>query len=219
MILRYFSMTNDFFYSQLLYMSNIRPLFDLYYNNNIQLAIDVVRDILRECGVSKRKMLVFGMGHDTRLWWEAADTYFVEHDLKFIKMNSFVHSDHVIHYKYPGITVKESCEWLTNGNQTWSVQCPQQLLENGPYDIIIIDGPPGYKDDLSGRLLPIYWSASLSKAGTVIYIDDCNRHLESLCIQTFLTKDIQLVSVFTSRDVCKKFQVTACQSQIKKIEK
>ncbi|NBO98915.1 MAG: hypothetical protein EBU90_02135 [Proteobacteria bacterium] len=189
-------------------MSIESSLFDLYYNNNIQLATDVVRDILRECtSRGKPKMLVFGMGHDTRLWWEAADTYFVEHDLNFIKMNSFVLTDHVIHYKYPGMTVKRSCEWLNQSKSEWQkVKCPQQLVENGPYDIIIIDGPPGYRYDLPGRLLPIYWSLSLSKAGTVIYIDDCNRNLETLCIQTFLTKDVQLVSTFTSRDVCKKFE-------------
>jgi hypothetical protein len=65
---------------------------------------------------------------------------------------------------------------------------PKELLQNAPYDLIIVDGPTGFNDVVPGRLLPIYWSSKyLSKKGTMIYVDDAERKLENHCIKKFLS--------------------------------
>ena len=49
-----------------------------YYNSNIQMHPKVIDDICKDC--VHKKMLVWGLGYDTPLWWNVTDnnTYFVE---------------------------------------------------------------------------------------------------------------------------------------------
>lgn len=187
-------------------------LFDKFYNSNIQLDKNVIHDILDECSKEKKKILVFGMGFDSKLWSEAGDTYFVENDKYYIQLNEFIKEDHSIYYQYKNINVKKSCEIIESNSQTDVIkyltnnyEIPEKLVENGPYDIIIVDGPPGYSENLPGRLLSVFWSVNfLSRKNTILYIDDCNRKLESLCIQKFISPE-KLNKKFLNRDVCMKF--------------
>jgi hypothetical protein len=71
---------------------------------------------------------------------------------------------------------------MTN-EQIDNIKIPNSLLELGPFDIILIDGPTGFNNECPGRILPIYWSKKyLSKQGTIIYIDDANRKLENITL-------------------------------------
>ena len=57
-----------------------------YYNSSIQIHINVIHDILDECLRLKPKLLVFGLGYDSKLWYNATDgnTFFVEHTQEYI---------------------------------------------------------------------------------------------------------------------------------------
>ena len=72
---------------------------------------------------------------------------------------------------------------------------PDRLLNLAPFDIIIVDGPTGYNNNMPGRLLPIYWSNKyLSKSNTIIYIDDSERELEKYCIKNYCdNKNIEYI--------------------------
>lgn len=155
-----------------------------FMNKNIQLSPKSIKEVLNNC--ANKKMLVFGLGYDSELWYNATNfnTYFVEHDQKYIKLNKNIDAKHIIYHNYIGINVKSSFN-LTE-DQIKDFVIPDEILKNAPYDIILIDGPPGYNDNLPGRLLPIYWSKTLlSKPNTIIYIDDSNRKLENYCINKF----------------------------------
>ena len=67
-------------------------------------------------------------------------------------------------------------EWKTLLNRDFPP--PSALVQNGPFDIVLIDGPIGTPIGI-GRLLPIYWtSAFLCKENALVLVDDSERELE-----------------------------------------
>ena len=155
-----------------------------YINSNIQLAKSVISDILSNC--ENKKMLVFGLGYDSDLWYNATNknTYFIENNKKYIELNKNIDSNNIIYHQYNNISVK-SCLSLTN-EQLNNFKIPEKILRFAPFDIILIDGPNGFDDNCPGRLLPIFWSKNyLSKIGTIIYVDDAIRNLEKKCINKY----------------------------------
>lgn len=155
-----------------------------FINPNIQLSKDIMTDILLHC--ENKKMLVFGLGYDSELWYNFANknAFFVENNKEYIDLNKNIPSDNIVFYSYSGITVKNSYQ-LTE-EEIRAFQIPEKIMENAPYDLILIDGPNGYDDSCPGRLLPIFWSAKyLSKTGTIIYVDDATKSLERKSINRY----------------------------------
>lgn len=168
-------------------MENI-PAFANYYTPKILLGKDIILDILSEFVGKNKKILVFGLGYDSKIWYyanEMKNVWFVESDESYIKLNDYIDPKYIIKYKYDNITVKKSFSLSIDDIDKYKL--PDGILQNAPYDLIIVDGPTGFNDDVPGRLLPIYWSSKyLSKAGTIIYVDDVERDLERYCVSKFL---------------------------------
>lgn len=174
-----------------------------FYNNNIQMDQSIIKEISLIC--SGKKMLVFGLGYDSELWYNLTNfnTYFVEHDDKYIDLNKNIARDHIIKYLYP-TTVRKS--FTMTDKEIDSISIPEELLKLAPFDIILIDGPPGYDDERQGRLLPIYWVKKyLSKKGTIVYIDDSNRGLETFCINKYFSNDNK--EIIKVRDGCARIKL------------
>jgi len=155
-----------------------------YYNSKIQLHIDVIRDVFTEINENK-KMLVFGLGYDSKMWYEGnkKNTFFIEDNDKYIELNkNDIPSNNIVKYDYK-INCSRSFELTDNEIKDFVI--PEKIANEAPFDIIIIDAPVGCNLNNPGRLIPCYWSTVLSKHGTVIYIDDANRPLEKFCIQKF----------------------------------
>ena len=175
-----------------------------YYNSNIQININVIKDVFTHFKKDS-KMLVFGLGYDSKMWYEGnnKNTFFVENNDKYIKLNiKDIPLDNIIKYDY-----KTTC-LLSNkltDNQIKKFIIPEKIIKEGSFDIIIIDGPEGYSPEKPGRLIPCYWSTLLSKPGTVIYIDDANRPLEKFCIQKYFKDNSQ--KEFKERDKCIKIYI------------
>ena len=172
-----------------------------YYNKNIQIDKKVINDIFLNIS-SDTKMLVFGLGYDSKMWFEGnnQNTFFVENKDEYIKLNeNDISSNNIIKYNY-NITCKNS--FLLNDEDINKFTIPDRILELAPFDIILIDGPEGYHDSKPGRLLPCYWSTLLSKPGTLIYIDDSNRKLESYCIKKYFNDKVK--ETFKERNGCTK---------------
>lgn len=188
-----------------------------YYTSDIQLERSVIEDILKDIFESFSEgsdqvvnMLVFGLGHDSRMWYEATKhrTYFVEHNPIWIeRLDQQIPREHVFHYDYP-TTVEASSEWTVQDLS----ECPfpPGILDHAPFDIILIDGPTGFNDQCPGRLLPCFWSARrpLSHPGTRVYMDDALRPLEKKCIQKFFVDRHHVLDrFFHGRGGCAKFIV------------
>lgn len=165
-----------------------------FYSLKIQLHMNVIKDIFAEIKPDTR-MLVFGLGYDSKMWSTATKCFFIEDKQAFIEMNSEL--PNVVKYHYTDIrrTSSKSDEDL----EAYTI--PQIILDNGPYDIILVDGPEGHNDSKPGRMLPIYWCTKLSKPGTIVYVDDSSRKSETSCITRFLPKPTK---IFQERNKCAK---------------
>ena len=171
-----------------------------FYTSKIQLHEDVIFDIFQQFRVDT-KMLVFGLGYDSKMWFNAnRATYFVEDKDEYIKLNQEIPRSNIIKYDYKYITVNNSFDFHEDAIASYKI--PSELLRQAPYDIILIDGPEGWSPGKPGRLIPCYWSQLLSKKGTTIYIDDASRKLESYCIDKYYKTKV--VKVFKEREQCAK---------------
>jgi hypothetical protein len=183
----------------------MQAVIDKYYDKRIQTDKLVINDIANEIYELNKKMLVFGLGYDSNLWYNITNknTFFIEHNEEYIKINKDINKENIIQYDYNGITVKSS--FTMTDKEINSFIIPDELIKNAPYDIIYIDGPTGYQENHPGRLLPIFWSKILSKSGSLIYIDDCERALESMCINRYFNNN--KINKFNLRSGCVKILV------------
>jgi hypothetical protein len=122
------------------------------------------------------QMLVFGMGRDSA-YWDALTrrrggwTVFVEDDPDWIQGWA-----EVIRVRYP--TFRR--DW-----QRDVTIAPDALLEqlghrvtDTQWDVILIDGPAGYRDTKPGRALSCSAAAALAGPRTHTFLDDCDRPQE-----------------------------------------
>jgi len=172
-----------------------------YYNKNIQIHKKVISDVFANIK-PKTKMLVFGLGYDSKMWYMGnnKNTFFIENKDEYINLNkNDISLDNIVKYDY-----KTTCVNSTKlaDKEIQSYKIPPQILKFAPFDIIIIDGPEGCAPDKPGRLIPCYWSTLLSKPGTLIYVDDSKRPLENYCIKKFF--DNKTKEIFTERNNCTK---------------
>jgi hypothetical protein len=176
-----------------------------HYRKEIQIHKNVIDDVFSNFK-PHTKMLVFGLGYDSKMWYfgNNKNTWFVENKDAYIKLNEKdIPATNIIKYDYVGITCENSVS-LTD-KEISNFVCPPKLLQEGPFDIIIIDGPEGYHATKPGRLIPCYWSSKfLSKPGTIIYVDDSKRNVETYCVQKYFKN---IVKVFPERYKCTKISI------------
>ena len=155
-----------------------------FYNKNIQISKKVIEDVFTNF-TSNTKMLVFGLGYDSKMWYNGnKNTYFIENNDKYINLSiNDIPKSNIIKYEYKNINVKDSFTKMSDDINKYVI--PEKIKKLGSFDIIIIDGPEGWMDNKPGRLIPYYWAALLSKKGTIIYGDDSSRRLENYCINKF----------------------------------
>ena len=156
-----------------------------YYNKNIQLHKKVIEKVF-ECTKPGMKTLVFGLGYDSKMWYKLnPNTYFVEDNQKYIDLNKDIPKEKIIKYKY--LTKVKNSKMLKDEVIKMFV-LPETLKKEGPFDIIIIDGPNGFHKEKPGRLIPYYWASSLlSKPGTCIFLDDVKRQLEDYLVKKYFS--------------------------------
>uniref|UniRef100_A0A6C0EF72 Uncharacterized protein n=1 Tax=viral metagenome TaxID=1070528 RepID=A0A6C0EF72_9ZZZZ len=174
-----------------------------FYNSNIQLHTKVIDDIFKNF-TKDTKFLVYGLGYDSKMWFNGnKNTFFVEDNDFYIELNKDIPKTNIIKYDYKDITVKKSMTMTDDEINTYDI--PQKLLDESPFDIILIDGPAGYEEDKFGRLLPFHWCSKLAKKDTIIYADDCKRELEKYCIDKYFSDKKKYY--FTERMGCCKIIV------------
>lgn len=175
-----------------------------YYNSNIQLDKDVIDDVFKNI-THQTKMLVFGLGYDSKMWYEGnhKNTFFIENNDKYIELNKDdIPTDNIIKYHYT-TTCSSSVKLSDNKINTFEI--PEKIVNQSPFDIIIIDGPRGYSLIDPGRLIPCYWTTLISKPGTLVYIDDSKRYLENYCIEKYFKDNVK--EEFMARNKCTKIYI------------
>ena len=124
-------------------------------------------------------VLIFGCGRDSELWNAInfdGHTVFLENDpARLDRARSGNASLQIEEVSYGDRTVSSSLPIDEEALSAYPV--PEPMLDR-PWDVILIDAPPGHKASAPGRSLPIYWSSKVAQAETQIFIDDYDRRLE-----------------------------------------
>lgn len=175
-----------------------------YYSPKILIGKPMLEDIVESMVGQNKKVLVFGLGYDSNLYYFAngkKNIWFVETNDEYIKLCKEIDTKYVVKHDFAHISVKTST--TLSDEQIEKYPIPYILLKNAPYDIILIDAPVGCNDNAPGRLLPIYWTKEcLSHPGTIVYVDDVERKLESYCVNKYFSNyKVQMKNVANAETV------------------
>ncbi|MFM9859754.1 hypothetical protein RUR49_14875 [Pseudoxanthobacter sp. M-2] len=162
-------------------MRQFSTVFSENYRTDIQLSRHQAAIIGQTiwCSGPGSNVLVFGLGNDSLLWNKLnahGRTVFVENNKTWAKD---------MRERWPELEI----ERVSYGKSTVESSLPideKALIEHPipgfmrdiKWDVILIDGPMGFRSTSPGRALPIYWSYVTARECTHIFIDDCNRRLE-----------------------------------------
>ena len=127
-----------------------------------------------------RRLLVFGNGRGTRILAKHYRVVCVEHDPAFMDAEGY-----------------EALLWAPLVGGTYDASVLQSLEERGPFDLVVIDGPPGH---LCDRGLLVEHFASFWRRGTRVAIDDTNRPREARMVEMVRSRFPCMSETVTSRD-------------------
>ncbi len=130
-------------------------------------------------------MLVFGMGNDSILWFEAnrgGDTVFLEDDPYW---NRIIHERHPSLQSVPVVYGTRAADWRRDLADPTALILPQRLTAH-PWDLILVDGPAAYTRDSPGRVQSVLAARRLVAPQGAIMVHDCNREAERGICDTIL---------------------------------
>ena len=149
------------------------------YDPRIQIAPPQIEAIAGAIATRQPRcnLLVFGAGHDSALWAEinsGGQTLFVEDNATWAAEAEAAGLT-VARHDYGGITVAAS---LAMPDAVIASAIVPPFLAATPWNVILIDGPAGWRDVDPGRALPLCWAARLADPATHVFLHDCERRLE-----------------------------------------
>ncbi len=133
------------------------------------------------------RLLVFGLGNDSLFWSRinrGGITIFLEDNQEW--MDKIIGKSRRIEaflVKYN--TRMEEWRKLLESPSLLEMSLPDEV-ENQKWDVILVDGPQGWKDYHPGRMKSIYLSAKLIKDSGDIFVHDCEREIEDAYCRRFL---------------------------------
>jgi Polysaccharide biosynthesis len=133
--------------------------------------------------------LVFGMGNDSVFWFHLnrkGRTVFIEDNeewYKTIKQKNPILEAYLVDY---GTKLEEGMQ-LINNPARLAIDFPHDIRKT-EWDIILVDGPAGYKDGTPGRMKSIYEASRLIKQGGSIFVHDQERKIETEYSNRYLLK-------------------------------
>ena len=153
----------------------------------------IIRSILE---IPDCRLLIFGCGNDSPLWERVnagGKTVFLENDPAWIEKISpklFASSVHRVEY---GTRVDDWRSNLDSGNELL-LDLPSEITL-GSWDIVIVDGPPGYDNTLPGRSRSIVTASRLVAPRGRVFVHDCERPLEKAFAARYLGDNRLIVAV------------------------
>ena len=136
-------------------------------------------------------LLIFGLGRDSELWLNVnknGKTIFLEDNTEWINtiniqmknLNKEIDIRH-IRYSNLGYDADRLLTEYESGQNNLNLDLTNDILDTN-WDIIIVDAPAGYGDDVPCRMKSIYESYNLSngKVDVEIIVHDAQRRIEKL---------------------------------------
>jgi glucuronoxylan 4-O-methyltransferase len=172
----------------------IRAMRDL---NGIQLSpgeLCLVVDAVR--AKAPCNFLVFGLGNDSKFWSRlnrGGNTVFVEDDREwFRKANAPGQKLKAYLVNYG--TTRGQWRELLDSPPLLEMELPAEVRRVG-WDVILVDGPAGWKEDSPGRMKSIYHSSRLAGSAADIFVHDCDRQIERIYCDRFLKRENLIAEV------------------------
>jgi uncharacterized protein (TIGR01627 family) len=157
--------------------------------------LPIVRAIL---AVSHCRMLVFGCGNDSPLWEKVnagGITAFLEDNPKWLAIARSRLTSSVVERVEYRTRVADWPAQLDAGDALL-LDLPDNI-KTRQWDVILVDGPAGNRDDFPGRAQSIVTAARLIAPGGTIFVHDCDRPLEREFCARYLGEHRRVVSVAT----------------------
>lgn len=153
-----------------------------------------IRDTIRERAPCR--VLVFGVGRDTRLWMDAnrgGRTVFLENVPRWIEhTRREIPAAEVVRVEYD--TRRFQWRWLLRRPDRLTMELPAELRE-AAWDVIFVDSPKGKRWRSPGRMQSIYTASDLASGPgeTHVFVHDCDRKVERIFCDVHLA-DAELVA-------------------------
>jgi hypothetical protein len=142
-------------------------------------------------------LLVFGCGNDSPLWQSVnrdGTTVFLEDDAEWAAAVStrVTAPVHLVRYR----TRRRFWRWwLRFPLKLWLGMALPPEIRSRRWDVILVDGPAGWKRGHPGRMQSIYEAARLVAAGGTVFVHDCERRQEAAAAALFLGEHRAFVEV------------------------
>jgi hypothetical protein len=140
------------------------------------------------------RLLVFGVGNDSGYWHalnRGGTTVFLEHDEPWLQsIAAELGPAHIIAVQYD----TRLDEWPTVIDQPsrLAMRLPSSVRD-APWDVILVDAPPGRLPGHPGRMQSIYEASRLVSSTGHVFVHDCHRQVERVCTDRFLGPDMALI--------------------------
>jgi len=136
------------------------------------------------------RILIFGLGHDS-LFWSSLNrggvTVFIEDNKDWFEKITRISSAmkaFLVHYD----TQKKDWKTFLENTSLLNMTLPDEI-EKEKWDVILIDGPSGWKDHEPGRMKSIFLASRLIRKPGDVFVHDCDREVEDAFCNKFLGKD------------------------------
>ncbi len=182
---------------------SMTPIRKLRRGLNIQMHEQELNHILSVLEVKRPcSLLVFGMGNDSILWFEAnrgGQTLFVEDDSYW---------DRVIRERHPSLQSihvlygTRAGDWRSDMVRQPGLVLPAQVNAHA-WDMILVDGPAAWSNEKPGRVQSILAARRLVADQGAILVHDCDRDAErtvsaSLLGHMMLSSQVQSLRHYTA---------------------
>jgi glucuronoxylan 4-O-methyltransferase len=159
--------------------------------NEIQLSTEQLKVI---CATINRKapckLLVFGLGNDTRFWSifnRRGVAMFLEDDKKWFQ-KTLKRTKGIKAFLIDYNSKRKDWKAFLEDTSLLNMTLPDEV-EKEEWDVILVDAPAGYNDETPGRMRSIYLSSRLIKNSGEIFVHDCDREVEDIYCNKILKKE------------------------------
>jgi hypothetical protein len=155
--------------------------------------LPIVRAVL---AFSSCRLLVFGCGVDSWFWEQVnagGTTAFLEDDPGWLASVRSKLTNSIVEKVQYRTRVADWPAQLDAGDALL-LDLPDSIKAR-QWDVILVDGPSGYRDDLPGRAQSIVTARQLVAPGGKIFVHDCDRPLEREFCARYLGEDRRFVSL------------------------
>jgi glycosyltransferase involved in cell wall biosynthesis len=153
---------------------------------NIQLHANELYAVRRAL-VPPQKLLVFGLGRDSIFWHEANSggrTVFLEDDPGWLRDMASAWPE-LEAYRVSYGTEQKDWKVILERPEALDLELPAGV-KNEIWDVVLVDGPPGYAGNFPGRMKSIYMAARLVKPGGLVFLHDAERETERAYAERYL---------------------------------